>query len=386
MQNTNNIDNSNYSPSLSTGGGKGGGSLLPERKGRGESLLIIRFSALGDVAMLVPVVHALATQYPDTHITVLSRPFARALFENIAPNVSFMGADVKKDYKGITGLNALYRRLTAKKFTHIADMHGVLRTHYLRFRFLLANYKVAHINKHRKEKQRLCAVKNKVSEQLPTSFDNYMDVLRELGFDVKPTFRSIFGEGKGNLRQLPDILPLGLGEKKSFQTWIGIAPFATHEGKIYPVEKMEQVVKRLVEKHPNGRIFLFHGKGHEQQLMHEWEERYGQQVISASSLLGSLDKELILMSHLNVMVSMDSSNMHLASLVACPVVSVWGATHRYAGFLGWNQSPDNCVEHNLACRPCSVYGNKPCIYGDYRCINDITPDEIVSKIATVISH
>lgn len=346
------------------------------------SLLIIRFSALGDVAMLVPVVHALATQYPDTHITVLSRPFARALFENIAPNVSFMGADVKKDYKGITGLNTLFRRLTAKKFTHIADMHGVLRTHYLRLRFLLANYKVAHINKHRKEKKQLCAAKNKRMEQLSTSFDNYLDVLRQLGFDLKPTFRSIFGEGKGNLRQLPE----GIGEKKPFQTWIGIAPFATHEGKIYPVEKMEQVVKRLVEKHPNGRIFLFHGKGHEQQLMHEWEERYGQQVISASALLGSLDKELILMSHLNVMVSMDSSNMHLASLVACPVVSVWGATHRYAGFLGWNQSPDNCIEHTLACRPCSVYGNKPCIYGDYRCINDITPDEIVAKIATVIAH
>ncbi|MBQ9652530.1 MAG: glycosyl transferase family 1, partial [Prevotella sp.] len=88
-----------------------------------DHILIIRFSALGDVAMLVPVVAALAKQYPNVRITVLSRPFARPLFESLAPNVGFMGADIKNEYHGIRGLNSLYRRLTAKQFTAIADMH-----------------------------------------------------------------------------------------------------------------------------------------------------------------------------------------------------------------------------------------------------------------------
>lgn len=343
-------------------------------------ILVIRFSAIGDVAMLVPIVHALATQYPDTRVTVLSRPFARALFENLAPNVSFMGADLKKDYKGIHGLNVLFRRLAAKHFTHVADMHGVLRTHYLRMRFMLGNYKVAHIDKHRKEKKLLTNTDKKVLQQLSTSFQNYSDVLEQLGFPLKPTFKSIFGDGKGILRQLPE----AIGEKKGFNSWIGIAPYATHTGKIYPLEKMEEVVQQLIKSHPNCRIFLFHGKGDEANAMKQWEERYSTHVISASSLLGGLDKELILMSHLNVMISMDSSNMHLASLVGCPVVSIWGATHRYAGFLGWNQLPDNCVEHKLPCRPCSVYGNHPCLYGDYHCINDITPEEIINKVENIL--
>ena len=64
---------------------------------RSEHLLIIRFSAIGDVAMMVPVVASLASQYPHLRITVLSRPFARVFFEHLAPNVSFMGADVDKD-------------------------------------------------------------------------------------------------------------------------------------------------------------------------------------------------------------------------------------------------------------------------------------------------
>ena len=110
----------------------------------------MRFSSLGDVAMTVPVVYSLAKAYPDVRITVLSRGYARAFFEDLAPNVSFMEADVKHEYHGIRGLNALYRRLTAKNFTAIADFHDVLRSEYLRMRFNVEGYRVAHIDKHRR--------------------------------------------------------------------------------------------------------------------------------------------------------------------------------------------------------------------------------------------
>ena len=113
-----------------------------------EHILVIRFSAMGDVAMVVPVVYSLAMQYPDVRITVLSRAFARPLFTDLAPNISFMEADVKHEYRGIRGLNALYRRLAAKQFTAVADLHGVLRSGYLRLRFNLNHYRVEHINKH----------------------------------------------------------------------------------------------------------------------------------------------------------------------------------------------------------------------------------------------
>ena len=86
------------------------------------------------------------------------------------------------------------------------------------------------------------------------------------------------------------------------------------------------------------------------------------------------------MQHLDVMVSMDSANMHLASLVATPVVSVWGATHPYAGFMGWNQKMDNAVQLNMRCRPCSIFGNKPCQRGDYACLTAIKPDVIINKV------
>ena len=345
-----------------------------------EHLLVIRFSALGDVAMTVPVVYALAQQYPDVRITVLSRNFARPLFEDLLPNINFMEADLKREYHGITGLNSLYRRLVAKQFTAIADLHSVLRSSYLRMRFNLDHYKVAHIDKHRKDRRRITSSSNKQLIQLPTSFQNYADVFARLGYPVNVQFRSIFSEDGGDLNLLPERLP----RPTVGQPCIGIAPFAAHEGKIYPVRLMEQVVEQLLAKHPDARIYLF-GKGQrEDETFPKWCAAHPQ-CVYVSQHLNNLRDELILMSHLQVMVSMDSANMHLASLVATPVVSVWGATHPFTGFMGWNQSPENAIQIPLECRPCSIYGQKPCLRGDYACMRNIAPEQIVNRVELILN-
>ncbi len=345
-----------------------------------EHLLVIRFSALGDVAMTVPVVYALAQQYPDVRITVLSRNFARPLFEDLLPNINFMEADLKREYHGITGLNSLYRRLVAKQFTAIADLHSVLRSSYLRMRFNLDHYKVAHIDKHRKDRRRITSSSNKQLIQLPTSFQNYADVFARLGYPVNVQFRSIFSEDGGDMNLLPESLP----RPTVGQPCIGIAPFAAHEGKIYPVRLMEQVVEQLLAKHPDARIYLF-GKGQrEDETFPKWCAAHPQ-CVYVSQHLNNLRDELILMSHLQVMVSMDSANMHLASLVATPVVSVWGATHPFTGFMGWNQSPENAIQIPLECRPCSIYGQKPCLRGDYACMRNIAPEQIVNRVELILN-
>ena len=359
-----------------------------------EHILIIRFSALGDVAMAVPVVCSLAHQYPHLRITVLSRAFARSLFENLAPNVGFMEADLKREYHGIKGLNALYRRLTAKQFTAVADLHNVLRSEFLRVRFNIGRYKVAHIDKHRKGRRRLTSLANKLMEQQPSSFQNYADVLARLGYPIKLEFRSIFPEGGGDLSLLPSEaisqLPKATGRRADLgnaanSQLIGFAPFAAHAGKIYPLPKMQQVLEKVIALYPEARILLF-GKGEqEDKLFTQWCEQY-KQCIHVSNEVETLYQELILMSHLDVMVSMDSANMHLASLVAIPVVSIWGATHPYAGFMGWNQDPDNVIQVSLECRPCSIYGQKPCMRGDYACMNNIAPDTIVERIEHVLNN
>ena len=317
---------------------------------RTDHLLIIRFSALGDVAMTVPVVYSLAKQYPELRITVLSRGFARTFFEFMPSNVGFMEVDFKKENRGIKGLNKLYRRLTAKHFTAVADLHGVLRSEYLSLRFRIDRCKVAVIDKHRKGKRHLVAMSDKQLHQQPTSFRNYADVLARLGYPVKIEFGSLYDIVKADLTTLPSVLNC---PREHNEVRIGIAPFAAHEGKS------------------------------EMAVFNEWQSRF-ERCICASSYAGGMRGELTFMSTLDIMISMDSANMHLASLVGIPVVSIWGATHPYAGFMGWGQSIDNAIQIDLPCRPCSIYGNKPCMRGDYACLKNISPEQIVEKVEAVI--
>ncbi len=306
-----------------------------------EHILVIRFSALGDVAMTVPVIWALAKQYPELRITVLSRPASRPFFEDLAPNVNFMGADIKGEYHGVGGLNSLYRRLKAKQFTAVADLHNVLRSEYLRLRFKLGFFNVQHIDKHRSLRRKLVKAKDKSRQvPLPTSFQNYIDVFDKLGYPIDRKylcFRTIFQDiqkqestenmmdqhhnlmlPKGNL----NMLPKAIGPKRSWEQWIGMAPFAAHKGKILPLEKMLQTIKMLTQQYPKCRIFLFGRGPQEEDVFDQWTKQVPQAVFVGKEL-ENMYQELILMSHLDVMVSMDSFSFHMLSLTASRVFSGW---------------------------------------------------------------
>lgn len=334
-----------------------------------KKILIIRFSALGDIAMTVPVVHDLAVQYPELDITMLSREMARPLFEQLPDNVHFFAADLNGRHKGLIGLCRLWRDAHMNDFDDIADLHNVLRTWWLRAEGGLHRKRIATIDKGRPGKKALTQKNNKTFIQQPTAFERYAQVLEQLGYPVKPEFDGL------------DYTAFCEREKTSGETWVGIAPFAKHDAKVYPMEKMEQVIRALNER-DHTTVFLFGGGKREDELIAKLCRQY-KHVQPAKSPQG-LRGELALMGQLDVMLSMDSANMHLASLVGTKVVSLWGGTHPFAGFMGWGQQPSDCVQLELPCRPCSVYGNKPCHRGDYACMNGIAPELVITKLISCL--
>ena len=331
-----------------------------------KKLLVIRFSALGDIAMSVPILYDMAVQYPDLEITMLSREMARPLFEHLPNNVHFYAADLKGRHKGLLGLCRLWRDAHLNDFDYIADFHDVLRTHWLRAEGCLRRKRIAKIDKGRKGKKALTRQKNKVFMQQATSFERYAKVLEQLGFTIKPQFVKLDYSAFCETQKAPN------------ETWVGIAPFAKHPAKVYPLEKMEQVIKALSER-KNTTVFLFGGGTAESAQIERLCNKY--EHVHPAKCSQGLKGELGLMGQLDVMLSMDSANMHLASLVGTRVVSIWGGTHPYAGFLGWNQKEEDCIQIDMPCRPCSVYGNKACSRGDYACMNGITPEQIIGKLS-----
>ncbi len=343
-----------------------------------SKLLIIRFSALGDVAMIIPVVWSLAQSYPTLEITILSRKGFGALFSNLPPNVRFVGADLNGSHKGMSGLHRLYNEiLKPERYDYVADFHWVLRSIPFDIRFQWAGAKVRHICKGYVGKRLLTRRYHKVRVPLTPSFERYRQVLLKLGFDFPLEFHSLFGPDKGDLNKISSFVPA-----KGHEKWIGIAPFAKHLGKIYPLDEMQKVVDYFATLE-GVKVFLFGAGTQECQILEGWRKRNTNSILFLSNCM-QMDEELILMSHLDAMITMDSANMHLASLVNIPVVSVWGATHPYSGFLGYGQKMKNCVQIDLDCRPCSVFGNKPCFRKDYACMNQLPYERIIRETESVL--
>lgn len=341
---------------------------------KSDKILVLRFSALGDVAMTVPVVASFLQAHPNKEVVVVSRAFANSLFSPIN-GVTFIAIDPKGKHKGIKGLWLLFKTLkTLGPFEFVADLHNVLRTQFLTALFKLTGTKVVQIDKGRKEKKTLARKNNKQLVQLKSTFTRYHKVFEKAGYQFELT------QFDGKRLYCPKTTR---PPHASFNTpghHIGIAPFAGHEWKVWPLDKMRNLVETLDAE--NYQVYLFGGRGKEQKILESWAS----EMENVHNLAGQLtmSDELKAMSLLNVMVSMDSANMHLARLVNTPVVTVWGATHPYAGFNGWQIPEDWAVQVDLDCRPCSVYGNKPCHRGDFACMERVTPKMVLAKIKAII--
>ena len=344
---------------------------------RVKKILVLRFSALGDVAMTIPVIWSLRQQFPDTEITFASRAFAKPLIEKVS-GTSFFQVELNGRHKGLFGIFMLYRDLKkAGKWDAIADLHDVLRTKILRLLFALNGSKTYRIDKGRKEKKLLTRLKFKVLTPLKPTVQRYAEVFQQSGLDLKGDFKTLFPK----TTPIPSFISELTGEKKC--KWIGIAPFAKHEGKAYPIGKMKQLISMLSGKQEI-KIFLFGGGKIEEDALKQISFEFPGVINLAGKM--KMEQELEVISNLDLMVSMDSANMHLASLVGIPVVSIWGATHPHAGFYGWNQAKENAVQADLYCRPCSVFGNKPCYRKDYACMQLIEPEHVLNKVLKVLEE
>lgn len=345
-----------------------------------KTAIITRFSALGDVAMTVPVIYSACRCYPDVHFVMVTRPSMTSIFVNAPANLELLGVDVKTEYVGVAGMRRLATELIAKyKPQVLIDLHNVLRTKALAASMILRGVSSARIYKPRRRRHALTRRFFKVMLPLVSQRARYREVFFKAGLPLEDRFDGLYG-GRG-LAPAADFAAI-TAPKAAGETWIGIAPFAAHKGKVYPPEQMEAVMSMLQADSEKRRlrVFLFGGGDYETAILGEWARKYP----CATSLAGQrygFRAELALLNHLDVMVSMDSANMHLSAIAGAPTVSIWGATHPYCGFKAWRQSDADMLQLPLPCRPCSVFGDRQCHRGDFRCMSAIPPELVYRKLS-----
>lgn len=299
---------------------------------------------MGDVAMLVPIVLALQNQNESMKITVVSNSFFEPIFKQI-DNVAFIGIDTKNTHKGFVGIFKIFKQIYSLKPTHFADLHNSLRSRIIRFLLFILGVKIAVLDKGRKEKKDL--ISNKNFKALKHTTERYADVLRKLKFNLsleKPYF-------------LNKLLPPEKYQTvlANYSNFIGVAPFAMHEAKTYPLDLMQDVIFGLAKKE-GVFIFLFGGKNEREALLNLSQNKENIQVVACN-----FKEELALISNLNVMLSMDSGNGHLSAIYGVKTITLWSGTHPFAGFSPYFQPIENCITPNkkeFPSLPNSIFGNK----------------------------
>lgn len=331
-------------------------------------IVVLRFSAMGDVAMVASVLHELVVQNRGAELVMVSRAAFKPFFKSIE-NVTFHAIEPKTTHKGIIGLYKLFVELKTYNVLAVADLHDNIRSRILCLFFWMSGVKIKRIDKGRSEKRALTRPVNKVVKQLKQTVERYADVFKSLHLNLKLSHQLLRG------KQQISVKAEGLFNS-SLHKKVGISPFAQHIYKVYALTSMEVVIAELNSLGYD--VFIFGGGKEEQAIAEDWANKFK----NVQNLIGNftLTEELEIISNLDLMLSMDSAGMHMASLMGVPVVSIWGPTHPYAGFLGYGQLESDCLQIEDPIRPNSIYGNKPCLCGVIPCIDLVKPETIVNKI------
>jgi ADP-heptose:LPS heptosyltransferase len=336
-------------------------------------LLVIRTSAMGDVALTAPVLKGMTEQYPEVELLLLTRQSFKPFFASIKGLKQFH-PDLKGRHNGLAGIMHLYNDITNQsKIDCVIDLHDVLRSKILRFIFRLKGIPSYVIDKGRVEKRSL--IKGK-KIQLKHSIQRYCDVFAKAGFPVSP-FRG------NSIIPSPDLkLKESYMSDMSCAINIGVAPLAKHELKMWPKGNMIKLLGMISEKY-NCNFWIFGGRDEITEL-NSIRSGVKKSTILAGEL--TLEEELLFITKLDFMIAMDSSNMHMAALVGTKVISIWGGTDPLAGFAAWMQPDSYSIRipvEDLDCRPCTIYGKGKSRNG-FACMNRLTPDLVFKRIEKLI--
>lgn len=336
-----------------------------------QHIAVMRLSAMGDVAMTVPVLRAFIYQNPDIKITVVSRSFFKPFFDGI-PNITFFAFDEKNRHQGFLGLFRLFLDLKKIKIDAFADLHDVLRSKVVRTLFALSGTKIAFVDKGRAEKKALTRIENKIFQPLTTMFERHVNVFQKLGFSIGLS-NPIFPDKQ---KLDAEIIYL-IGDTSN--KLIGIAPFAQYDSKVYPLDLLQKVIDELALS-PNYKILLFGGGAQEIETLNLLSKDKKNVITIAGKI--KFQQELQLISNLDLMLSMDSGNAHIAAMLGVNVITLWGATHPFSGFSPFNQPLENALvsdREKYPLLPTSVYGNKK-VLGYEDAMRTITVEKVVEKI------
>ena len=327
------------------------------------NILLVRFSAIGDILLLTPLVRALRRKHPDARLTVVTRSgFAPLLARN--PRISHVIG-----WDPLTSLSELGRRLRDLGFTHRLDLHNSVRSRLLRWH---AGGAWTTYPKHRLARTALIHTHRDLYRDRRHVAERYFDAAR--GLEVSPDGGSLeMFLSRADLEAAEGFLAArGLGRSRQL---IAVAPGAAHFTKRWPTHHWLALVQRLVEA---GNDVVVLG-GPQDLAIGEAVAAAGGEFAASAAGAFDLPGSAALLKRARALVSGDTGLMHLATAVETPVIALFGPTVEQFGFFPY-RAKSAVLQRELSCRPCSAHGGPRCPLKHHRCLQDLQPGDVLETL------
>ncbi|HYF02292.1 MAG TPA: glycosyltransferase family 9 protein [Patescibacteria group bacterium] len=348
--------------------------MLPEL-GSFKNIAVVQTAFLGDVALVLPFAQLLKNSIPEANISLITTPAAAMMARCATALQNVIAYDKRGKHSGFSGIRTFAHELERYGFDCVIAPHKSFRTSLL-VRLLKPRFSVG--------------FKNAAGSFLYSQKVGYPSHLHEI--DRNFTLLKGFKNGEEFLKKgAPEvnvkIAPedesaiAELLQKKGLygaEIIIALAPGSVWETKRWRVEHFKSLSEELLKKRL--QVILVGSKEDAEMC----QEIAG--ATAAVNLCGetTLPQTLALLRRISAIVSNDSAPTHLAGLVQCPVITIFGPTSPIFGFAPRGKNDRVVQNEELRCRPCEIHGGKRCPIGTHDCMKSVMPQTVVKMVEDVL--
>ncbi len=324
-----------------------------------KKILILRFSAIGDIVLTSPVIRSLRAALPDAEIHYFTKPAYKDLLIH--------NPHLDRLHLLAENLSEQLTQLRKEKFDHILDLHNNLRT--LRVKRAL-KCPASTFNKKNLSKYILCQpLLRPLAGEIPHIVMRYGETLHGLNITLDNKGLELFlpdgMEGEmaaklpSSLQGVPNLLGVVLGAKWATKRW--------------PTHHFETLLNQL------GRPVMLIGGPDAREEADYLTQHLKVPYFDAVAHFGLLEAAA-LMKQCQAVLTHDTGFMHIAAAFGMKTYSLWGNTVPAFGMTPYRT--DHVILENTepGCRPCSKIGHQKCPKGHFRCMEELTPEVVLERI------
>ncbi len=345
-----------------------------------DKILVLRFSSIGDIVLSSPLLRVLRKRFPQSQIDYVTRKdYAELVRFN--QNINFTYEfDINL---GFRGLHELRTRIRKEGYDLFVDIHGSLRSLYVAA--FPGHSSVVRVDKRKKERSALVRHKKDLYKEIVPVSQRYIETVEKYG---------VKDDGKGLELHIPDTVLSGASGKMArlklseYEMVIGICPTARHATKCWPRDRFVALGARMA-KEWGAKILFFGGPADFEYcrvLADSVEAEAG--IGCTSNFCGQLTllEAAAAMDLCDLVVTNDSGLMHIAEARQRNLVAIFGSTVRQFGFFPQNTNSIVIERKELRCRPCTYIGRASCPEKHFRCMEEITVQEVFQQCARILER